>query len=158
MYNSRPFTAYVGVYTRTTTISCLTMSGIEVAGLVLGALPLLISAIEYYEASLDRATAFFKWKDELDKAMRELWIQRSYFELTLGNLLQGVASPLEVQSMMFDFKNDLWKSPELADSLRNKLQAAYSVYIYTIREMEGYMVALAKNLNIDRQEVRLSWE
>ena len=129
------------------------MSGIEVAGLVLGALPLLIAAVEAYQSSLDPLTAFFKWKDELEKAMRELWVQHSYFELTLRSLLQQVAGPAEVDAMISDFNSSLWKSPELANRLKSKLQTAYKVYVYTMGEMEGYMVTLASHLDIDRQQV-----
>lgn len=55
-----------------------TMSGIEVAGLVLGTLPLIISALEHYEGNHDRAWIFFKWKDELYKALREAKLGKAY--------------------------------------------------------------------------------
>ena len=49
------------------------MSGIEIAGLVLGALPLVISALEHYEGALDSTYAFFRWRGELSVAIRKLW-------------------------------------------------------------------------------------
>ncbi|CAM1509046.1 Fc.00g027850.m01.CDS01 [Cosmosporella sp. VM-42] len=127
------------------------MSGFEIAGLVLGALPLLISAIEHYDSTLDRLTAFFKWEDELKKFLRELWVQYTSLEMTLRGLLKEVASPVEAEEMMLDFRHDLWSSRELAESLEDKLKAAYGVYVYTIKEMESYMVILANHLDIDRQ-------
>lgn len=36
------------------------VSGFEVASVVLGAIPLIISAIEHYESNLNRARAFWK--------------------------------------------------------------------------------------------------
>jgi hypothetical protein len=129
------------------------MSGFEVAGVVLGAIPLIISAIEHYESNLDRARAFWKWQDELEKAIRGLWIQHSSYELTLRNLLKEVASPVEINEMMGDFRHVLWGSQLLSDALKANLQVAYEVYFHTIKEMESYMITLASHLNIDRQTV-----
>lgn len=129
------------------------MSGFEVAGIVLGSLPLLISAIEHYESNLDRIRAFWKWEDELAKAIRELWIQHSSYELTLRNLLRDVANLEEIDEMMGDFRHELWSSQALADNLKMKLHVAYGVYVHTIREMESYMIKLASHLDIDRQTV-----
>ncbi|MBE3044225.1 hypothetical protein IMZ48_16975 [Candidatus Bathyarchaeota archaeon] len=130
------------------------MSGLEVAGVVLGAIPIIICAMENYESSLDRARAFWKWQDELEKAIRELWIQHSSFEMTLRNLLKEVASPAEAQEMIQDFGHWLWSSTALSDAFEERLGAAFGVYIHTIREMESYMMRLARNLDLDRQTVR----
>ncbi len=54
------------------------MSGIEIAGLVLAVLPLMISATEHCRSSMDPVLAFLRWGEELDKAMRELWLQHTY--------------------------------------------------------------------------------
>lgn len=45
------------------------MSSIEIAGLVLGALPLLISALEHYKDITDPVKVFFRFKGELDRAI-----------------------------------------------------------------------------------------
>ncbi len=129
------------------------MSGFEIAGVVLGALPLLISAMEHYESSLDRVLAFFKWKDELHKAMRELWIQHSYYEMTLRNLLVGMVDEAELVEMMSQPQSPLWKSPGLDEKLRQKLGAAHGIYGYTIQNMGRHMETLASHLDIDRKRV-----
>jgi len=131
-----------------TSTAFVAMSGIEVAGLVLGSLPLIISALEHYESSLDRALAFFKWKGELDKAMRELWIQHSSYEMTLRSLLVGVVEDGDLEEMLVQPHSPLWKRPEVTDGLQYKLGAAYRVYEYTVLEMGGYMKTLASHLDI----------
>ncbi|KAK1750544.1 hypothetical protein QBC47DRAFT_118880 [Echria macrotheca] len=130
------------------------MSGFEIAGVVLGALPLVISAIEHYESSLDRVTVFFKWQDELDKTLRELWIQHSSYEMTLRNILSGIVCDEYLETMMARYDSPLWKDAEVHDELRRKLGAAYNVYDYTIREMAGYMTTLASHLDIDRKKTQ----
>ena len=49
------------------------MSGLELAGVVLGALPLVIAALENYNGGLEGAVAFFKWRGELSAAIQSLW-------------------------------------------------------------------------------------
>lgn len=41
------------------------MSGIEIAGLVLGAIPLVIAVVEHYEVALDITIAFIRSNREL---------------------------------------------------------------------------------------------
>ncbi|PNP79395.1 hypothetical protein FNYG_07230 [Fusarium nygamai] len=126
------------------------MSGFEIAGIVLGSIPLLISAIEHYSDSLDRATTFFKWKDGLNSALREFWYQHSSFELTLRNILKDVASPSEIEEMIGDPHHELWKSRDLSQALQEMLKFAYRPYISTIKDMHGCMKRLAGHLDIDR--------
>ncbi|KAF5570496.1 hypothetical protein FPHYL_1172 [Fusarium phyllophilum] len=126
------------------------MSGFEIAGIVLGSIPLLISAIEHYSDSLDRATAFFKWKDGLNSALREFWYQHSSFELTLRNILKDVASPSEIEEMIGDPHHELWKSRDLSQALQEMLKFAYRPYISTIKDMHACMRRLASHLDIDR--------
>jgi len=49
------------------------MSGSEIAGLLLGAIPLIVSALEHYELALDPTIAFIKWNRELSAAIQKLW-------------------------------------------------------------------------------------
>ncbi|KAF5590823.1 uncharacterized protein FSUBG_10687 [Fusarium subglutinans] len=126
------------------------MSGFEIAGIVLGSIPLLISAIEHYSDSLDRATAFFKWKDGLNSTLREFWYQHSSFELTLRKILKDVASPTEIEEMIGDPHHELWKSQDLAQALQGMLKSTYKPYISTIKDMYTCMKRLASHLDIDR--------
>ncbi|KAF4996932.1 hypothetical protein FDECE_12255 [Fusarium decemcellulare] len=127
------------------------MAGFEIAGIVLGSLPLLISAIEHYESNLDRATAFFKWQDELGRALRRFWYQHSLYEMTLRNVLKDIASPIEVEEMISEPQHDLWASLKLREKLEDRLKSAYRPYLLTIKEMESCMKTLAGHLDIERQ-------
>lgn len=49
------------------------MSGVEIAGLVLGAIPIVYAALENYERALDPMKAFARWRGELEKLIKDLW-------------------------------------------------------------------------------------
>ncbi|CAJ2511366.1 Uu.00g069910.m01.CDS01 [Anthostomella pinea] len=127
------------------------MSGLEVAGLVLGALPLVITALEHYESSIDHAKAFYKYEYELERTMSELWMEHLNYDMTLKTLLMGITSPLELEEMMNQPDSPLWKSNELAAELQDKLGVAYNAYLHIIKQMEKQVKDLFNALSIDRQ-------
>ncbi|KAI0156710.1 hypothetical protein GGR52DRAFT_198044 [Hypoxylon sp. FL1284] len=65
------------------------MTGIEVAGLVLGTIPLVISALEHYKAGKSVAALFFKWRGQLDTLIFRLKLQRTFFYLQVLELLRS---------------------------------------------------------------------
>ncbi|RYP13602.1 hypothetical protein DL765_006803 [Monosporascus sp. GIB2] len=126
------------------------MSGFEIAGLVLGALPLVISALEHYEDGLGTYRAFVKWGDELQKARRELLNQHTSYEMTLMYILQDVVSDTDLAEMMCDAESELWRSEDITMGLTRKLGIAYKPYMLALREMEDVMNTLALHLDIDK--------
>ncbi|KAM5347354.1 hypothetical protein ACJ41O_010359 [Fusarium nematophilum] len=127
------------------------MSGFEVAGIVLGSVPLLISAMEHYKAGLDPVKAFIRYQDELNRALRDLSALHTSLAMTLKVLLKQVASQAEVVDMMANCRHDLWKSHELDESLRDLLQEAYNAYAHILGDIESHLISLASKLQgLDR--------
>lgn len=68
------------------------MSGIEIVGLLLGTIPLVISALEHYDDIIDPTRAFVKFQGELDRAIRELRNQHTLFEQSIEMLLRPIST------------------------------------------------------------------
>jgi len=64
------------------------MSGFEVAGVILGAIPLLISALEHYRSGKGAASSFIKFHGHLDTLIFRLKLQRTFFYLDILELLR----------------------------------------------------------------------
>ncbi|KAF4979137.1 hypothetical protein FZEAL_4627 [Fusarium zealandicum] len=127
------------------------MSGLEVAGIVLGSLPLLISAIEHYKTILDPLKAFIKYQDELNRALRNLLALHTSLAMTLKILLRRVASEVEVIELMSNWQHELWKSNELKTNLKAVLKEAYGTYAHILGDIESDLESLANGLRgIDR--------
>ena len=88
------------------------MSGIEVAGIVLGALPLVISALENYKAGKGAMSSILKWKGHLDHLIFQLKVQHKTFYLHISTLL------LDAGVGEIDDKRDLTEN-ECASILRD---------------------------------------
>ncbi|KAI0834505.1 hypothetical protein F5Y06DRAFT_300610 [Hypoxylon sp. FL0890] len=65
------------------------MSGFETAGVILGVIPLVISALEHYKANKGVLASFVKWDGQLDTLIERLEDQRLSFYFDILELLQG---------------------------------------------------------------------
>ncbi|KAH8686130.1 hypothetical protein BGZ60DRAFT_396930 [Tricladium varicosporioides] len=65
------------------------MSGIEVAGLVLGALPILFAAVDFSKDGIHRVGAAFRRKKYVEKLARALLLQQQILEETVKSLLMA---------------------------------------------------------------------
>lgn len=77
------------------------MPALEICGLVLGVIPLIISALEHYKAGKGAAAAFLKWRGHLDTLIFRLKLQRTFFYLHILELLR------EAQVAQLEGKIDL---------------------------------------------------
>jgi hypothetical protein len=63
----------------------------EVVGPVLGAVPLILSALDNYERAWKPTKDFHDWKDVIEEIRREIFLQKSQLDATLANL--GLKDP-----------------------------------------------------------------
>jgi hypothetical protein len=126
------------------------MSGVELAGLILGAIPLVIAALENYEEGLGKVKAFWKWEDQLSDAIRKLWYHYTSYELTIRVLLSSITSDAELEDMLSNTDSTLWGDPELDTRLQEKLSTAYRPYLFTVTDIEQAIEEIAGSLNLDR--------
>ncbi|KAF3195663.1 hypothetical protein TWF225_000059 [Orbilia oligospora] len=123
------------------------MSGIEIAGLVLGAVPLVIAALEHYEDIIGPAKSFVKFKGELGRAIRELRNYHTLFEQSIEVLLRPVTTDQELNEMIDNTKSKLWEDPSIEKDLRENLGRAYTPYMETVNQIQKIMTGIASKLN-----------
>ncbi|KAF2401726.1 hypothetical protein EJ06DRAFT_528881 [Trichodelitschia bisporula] len=131
------------------------MSGIEVAGLVLGAFPLLITALEHYRESAEVLSDWWKFKREYRKWKDEVRFHQLAFEQNLEKyLLPLIVDDDELQSLISDPGGERWRHPELEERLKTRLPRAYDLYISTIGDMNETMVELQKMMGVDKVQLQ----
>jgi len=147
------------------------MSGVELAGLVLGCLPLLIqgalratncepqltrTGIESYNEGLDPIKSFMRWDKELPQCIRKLRNQHVHYAQTIRILLEPMSSAEELaEMMMHPGESRLWKDKDMASRLQDRLQESYHAYQGTIADIERITKQIASKLDLDRaSEVR----
>jgi hypothetical protein len=129
------------------------MSGVELAGLVLGVLPLLIQGIESYNEGLDPIKSFMRWEKELPHFIRKLRNQHVHYSQTIGILLAPITEEIELAEMMTDpGLSRMWRDQEIAARLRDRLQDSYDAYQSTMLDIERITKKIASKLDLDRAD------
>lgn len=98
------------------------MSGVEaVAGLAIGVLPLLVSAVENYRSA---CRPFRRWKEfhkELKRFHAEILVEEATFHNECLMLLAALIGNKEAEEMLKDFEHHLWLNVDLEVKLASYL-------------------------------------
>ena len=126
------------------------MSGIEVAGLVLGAFPLLVAALEKHKEAARLVGDWWNIRRPYKECMKIISIEHLFFvhytRTLLGRLLYDSSS---LEELVADPFSDRWRSESLTSSLRDLLPTSYEIYIGIIEDYHTRMVALGRELGLE---------
>jgi hypothetical protein len=134
------------------------LTGVEIAGLVLGALPILISAVEQYKEGLHPIKIFFQKQSELDRFLRALDEQKTFLRLSLIELFGAELSSLTEEQIeaLQDDSNDLkvlWEDEHLQAEVKQRLGLAYVPYMNNIDRMKEALEKLVNQKCLSIQSV-----
>jgi hypothetical protein len=76
------------------------MSGFEGVGVVLGVLPLVISALQSYSYGVQTIRRMLRYKWELDTLITTLETEEVLFRNTCEVLLDGIDGPVEMEELL----------------------------------------------------------
>ncbi|KAI1151728.1 hypothetical protein F4825DRAFT_421934 [Nemania diffusa] len=99
------------------------MSGFEIAGIVLGAIPLLISALEHYKAGHGSLAALYKYRGQLEILLDRLRDQRTSFYFDILQLLRDA----EIEEV--EDRTDITEEDCLLILLNEKTGTRLQVYL-----------------------------
>ena len=66
------------------------MSGVEVASLVLGALPLLLAGLQFYAEGIAVTKRYWKYREEVNSLLDDLKAENAVYKNSIETLLLGV--------------------------------------------------------------------
>lgn len=109
------------------------MSGIEIVGLLLGSVPLVISALEHYKEGIDIISDFRNYRSTLKALKVKLSIQEELYRGTLKRLLLPELSLFEVDALFPEPGSEgsgaLWGTKDIEDKLRRRLGAKFCLFM-----------------------------
>lgn len=123
------------------------MSGVEAAGLVLAAFPLLISALEDYRQGFEVLEDWWQIQREYKKCKQNLKLQKLVFEENLEELLRPIVRDEDELSLLLaDPGGGKWKDRGLEQDLKERLPKSYEIYLEIIDEVNRVMENLKDEL------------
>ncbi|MCJ1380863.1 hypothetical protein MMC17_003972 [Xylographa soralifera] len=120
------------------------VTGVETAGLVLAAFPLLVSAAEHYREVFEKFQEWYHFRPEFTAFCHAIETQKALFEGNLEELLVPlVISDTEMNALLQDPGGSPWL--DLADRLKERLPRSYVQYRVIMDEINIVMGKLLKS-------------
>ncbi|RGP65705.1 hypothetical protein FLONG3_9098 [Fusarium longipes] len=129
------------------------MSGFEVVGIVLGSLPLLVTALETYCKFM---RDWGKAPSELKSLNRQLTTERAKLYNVCDLLISDVVPQRDIEPMLLSPFGPLWRVPETNDRIRRRLWDAYGPFEQTIVEIQEALEAIMARLRVHVEWVNKS--
>lgn len=114
------------------------MTAFEVAGVVLGIVPILTLSIEQYKTMLSMREV-----RQLDRSFKT---QRNIFMNTIEALLSTLVSETQLKKLLADPYGEAWKDSHTAIRLEQHLGDAYQSFTEIMEDIQGMVLELQKIL------------
>lgn len=112
------------------------MSGIEVAGLVLGAIPLIITALDVYKGTVSKVSKWRRYAREVDRLIRCLRFEDARLQSVCEKMLVGIVSGSDIKAMIEDPGGPLWNDNGLHQKLGPRLWKSRGDFMGTIEDIK----------------------
>lgn len=112
------------------------MSGIEVAGVVLGSIPLVISTLEHYKTGISVIQRYRRYERELQRLIRNLATEKVKLQNVCEKLLDGIIPPSRIDDMVENPGGDLWARDKTQKAIRTRLWKSRDVFEETLRDIQ----------------------
>ncbi|KAF5003299.1 hypothetical protein FDECE_10150 [Fusarium decemcellulare] len=113
------------------------MSGFEIAGVVLGSIPLVVSTLENYKNGLRTIQRYRRYDREIQSLIRNLETERVKLQNLCEKLLDGLVPPSRIDAMVENPGGDLWSEEETQKKIRARLWKSWDVFEWTLRDIQA---------------------
>jgi hypothetical protein len=123
------------------------MSGMEIAGVILGVIPILQLAVDQFHG--DKFKTLLKYQQVIRGISRKLDLEHALFYSTCEKLLSPIVDEDRLAELLSNPKASKWKDADLEDHLMDHLgDKKYDLYLSTIRELATLIMSLREDLGL----------
>ena len=136
------------------------VTGVETAGLVLAAFPVLVAGLNSYVDGVRTIKRWKRFSEILDEYAVQISSHQTWFRQTIEQLLDkaNIVESEELEAMMGDPGGKLWQKPEYDEVLRVFLGHSHMSYMQTIRALDKTLANMCHRLGFDpRDPGTVSW-
>ena len=126
------------------------MSGFEVAGIVLGSIPILVSALQIH-AKVVKSGALYRWRfytRELKSLTRDLEVEHVRLMTVFEKLLSDIVPDEQIDAMINNPFGPLWKDRHAAERIRKRLGRSMDSFEKVVQDMQETMEEIGKMLGL----------
>lgn len=112
-------------------------TGIEIAGVVLGALPLVVEALKAYTNGVSTIDRYIRYKIPLKRLATELETEKVIYQNICERLLDGLVDNNEEREVLLRKPGGRsWKNPVLERELKHRLLGGYAAFVNNMNEID----------------------
>jgi hypothetical protein len=124
-------------------------SGVEVAGLVLGSIPLILAGLQFYAEGINVTKRYAKYREEVSSLVVELRAENTLYFNSINMLLIGVVEQGEMALFLADPQGARWRDPKFDRTMKKRLGTSFDSYFETVKQMEATTERLKERLKLD---------
>ncbi len=131
------------------------MSGIEIAGLVLGSFPILLNCLDYYREGFEPLEEWWSFRTSFIAFIDDIRHQMMRYHGNMTRLLDPIVTDNEsLTTLVGDAKDPRWSDGSLTRPLEQRLASEHGRFLRIVQRMEEEIKGLRKLLGIKNGEVR----
>ena len=123
----------------------------EAAGLVLGAFPLVVGALQLYIKGIKAIKKWSKYAKLLGRIVRALITEKGLFENSLLRLLYDCADFIDIEDLLREPAAEMWREESLQDSFRVWLGRSFDNFTGIVDDMTNTFGELSEKLGLDAE-------
>ncbi|KAJ5908063.1 hypothetical protein N7495_000745 [Penicillium taxi] len=124
------------------------MSGFEVIGVVLGVIPLIISALDSYKVTRQKIKFIVKKELLLNQLIQSLEEQRFFFMTDICLALGGIdLEEKQIIALIDEQGSNLFQNPEVADALKEYLGEGFMLYTNAVARCQCILSDIVANIS-----------
>ncbi|KAK4177090.1 hypothetical protein QBC36DRAFT_139588 [Triangularia setosa] len=124
------------------------MSGFEVAGIVLGSVPIVISALQLYVKGASTINRLRFATKELKSVTRNLQTEHIKLQNVYERLLADIVPESQIETMINNPFGPLWSAPETASRIQRRLWRSSKLFQEIVDDMHNAMDEIKQKLDI----------
>lgn len=124
------------------------MSGFEVAGVLLGSIPIVVSALEFYIKGIGTMGRWRRFTLELESLVLKLGTEEAKLQNVYEKLLRDIVPDDQIEPMLVDPFGPLWTEPGTVARIRRRLWRHMKLFEENVRSMNIAMEDMKQKLNI----------
>ncbi|KAL8827297.1 MAG: hypothetical protein Q9170_007069 [Blastenia crenularia] len=126
------------------------ITGVETVGIILGALPLVIDALQHYDEGLKPLKDFVRYKSMIQELADDLDKQWTLLKFTCELLLVNLAVPEEDLPHLLDSPtSSIWRKADVTHQLASRLQDVYPKFFGTLNKIADKFYGLTERIGLD---------
>ncbi|KAK4182849.1 hypothetical protein QBC35DRAFT_420039 [Podospora australis] len=124
------------------------MSGFEAAGVVLGSLPIIVSALQLYVKGASTIHKLRFATKELKSLIRNLQTEQIKLQNVYEKLLADIVPESQIETMINHPFGPLWSAPETAARIKRRLYRSSELFKGIVEDMNDAIDEIKQKLNI----------